>query len=422
MYRSITLPNKLRVITHDIKEREGVALGIWIDVGGRYESASNKGAAHFLEHILFKGSQKYSCSQIKESIEGVGGTLNAFTSEEQTCYYAKVPTKHFAMTFDILADMVLYPLITGKDVQKEKGVILEEIKMYNDLPQYLVSELLDELMWPDHPLGQKLAGTLKSVAGLTPKDVTAFHHQYYSPANVVVAACGNFRPETMTDLIERKWKEGFFIAKEIPLAAVNRQDASKVKFLRKDTEQMHLALGMFGCDHHHPDRFVLYLLNIILGGNMSSRLFNELREKRSLSYSIGSGIKLLRDTGVLTIRAGIDNTKIVKAATLILRELHKIKQKEVTKDELMRAKDYYLGQVLLGLEDTLDHMLWIGESTICRNKIMTLDTLVKEVKKVTLEDIKRVARDIFKERHFNLSIVGPLKDPQERELSRLLAV
>ena len=204
MYKKTALKNGLRVITHTIKDRDSIALGFWIGVGGRYEDDHIKGAAHFLEHIVFKGSQKYSCEEIKSLIEGIGGTLNAFTSEEQTCFYARIPSKHLKQTFDVLADMVSHPKIAIKDVDKEKTVIVEEIKMYHDLPQYFVLELLDALLWPGHPLGKNLAGTPESVMGMSDKDLKRFHQHFYAPGNIVVAACGNLTHEKIVALVKKK--------------------------------------------------------------------------------------------------------------------------------------------------------------------------------------------------------------------------
>src|SRR3989338_4742148 len=190
MYKKTVLNNGVRIITHDIRDRDSIALGFWIGVGGRYEDDRIKGIAHFLEHVVFKGSKKYSGEEIKRRIEGIGGALNAFTSEEQTCFYAKIPAKHINQTFDVLADMVLHPKITAVDVGKEKTVIVEEIKMYHDLPQYFVLELLDGLIWPGHPLGKNLAGTAETVTRTAPKDLKVFHNQHYAPGNIVIAACG----------------------------------------------------------------------------------------------------------------------------------------------------------------------------------------------------------------------------------------
>ncbi len=422
MYQKALLSNKLRVITHAVKDRESVSIGIWVGTGGRYENDQNKGAAHFLEHILFKGSEHYSCKQIKELVEGVGGSLNAFTTEETTCVFAKIPLRHWTRTFDILTDMVFCPLIQKKDVDKERTVILEEIKMYHDLPQYYVLELLDELMWPNHPLGKSLAGTFESVSQMSPVDLRGFHHTHYFPGNVVISACGHLEHKDFVNVVQKKLGPlGSAKTKDF-LKAENNPSKPKAKFFRKETEQMHLALGVLGLPYDHPDKYAFNLLNVILGANMSSRLFDELREKRGLAYSISSSTKSLRDTGIFLIRAGVDNRKIVEAVSAILEQLKIIRQKGTNKDEFHRAKDYFLGQFLLGLEDTLDHMLWIGEATITLKKAYTLPEIIRQVNKVKMDDIGRLADNLFKENRFNLALIGPLKDNQEKEMNSLLSV
>jgi len=420
MYHESKLSNGQRIISHEMKDRESVGIGIIVGAGGRYEDNRIKGAAHFLEHILFKGSKKYSCEDIKEQIEGVGGSLNAFTTEELTCYYAKFPAKHLDNTFDILSDMILNPLILKDDVRKEGTVIIEEIKMYHDLPQFYVMELLDEMMWPKHPLGKNLAGTVESVSRMTQTDLKAFHRQNYRPGNIVVSACGRLKHDHLTKIVQKKFDKIKSTKRTSFKKADNSQLKPKLHSFRKNTEQMHLALGMLGLNIEHKDKYILMLLNIILGGNMSSRLFNEVREKRGLAYSISSGIKSLKDTGLLLIRAGVDNKKLVEAVNVILSELHKLKNNGVTNGEFIRAKDYYLGQVMLGLEDTLDHMLWIGESTICCNKTRKLQDIIKEVDKIKIGEVKRLAGQIFNEKRYNLAVVGPMVDSQEKELRSLM--
>lgn len=420
MYQKTILPNKLRIVTHHMKERDSVSVGLLIGTGGRYENDQNKGAAHFLEHILFKGSKNYSCEEIKELIEGVGGALNAFTSEESTCYFAKIPSKHLNRTFDILADMVIHPLINKKDVDKERTVILEEIKMYHDVPQYFVLELLDELLWPNHPLGKNLAGTFESVGGMTPVDLKQFHQHYYFPRNIVIGACGHLEHQNFVHLVQKKLTGLNFLENLSFLSVRENQKTAQVKFFRKEIEQMHLALGMFGLPLEHKDKYALNLLNVILGGNMSSRLFTEVREKRGLAYSISTSIKSLKDTGLFMVRAGVDNKKIIGATELILKELKKIRRIPVKPEELTRAKDYFLGQILLGLEDTLDHMLWMGESVMILDRVRSLKEIIKEVNQIKLADIQRVANDILKEKHFNLALVGPLTKHQEKDIKIIL--
>ncbi|MBI5150848.1 MAG: insulinase family protein [Candidatus Omnitrophica bacterium] len=422
MYTKTTLPNGLRIVTHDMKERDSIALGFWIGVGGRYEPDRIKGAAHFLEHIVFKGSRQYSCEEIKTSIEGVGGALNAFTSEEQTCFYAKIPSQHLAQTFDVLADMMLHPNMAEADIAKEKTVVVEEIKMYRDLPQFTVMELLDGILWPEHPLGKNLAGTPESVSAFSRNDIKQFHREHYVPANIVVAACGRLTHDRITRLAKARFEK-------VPAAAFpgyrkadNSQSAPRVKLLSKKIEQMHVALGAIGYDENHKDRHALNLLSVILGGNMSSRLFVEIREKRGLAYSISSMSRTMQDTGVFLIRAGVDNQRIEETIQLVLAELEKMKRCAVTTGEFTRARDYVLGQMLLGLEDTMEHMLWIGETTISHNKTKTLKSLIKDYERVTRADIQRVAKDVFRDGRYNLSVVGPLTNEQEKQIPLLLGV
>lgn len=410
----------MRVVTHSMKDRDSVALGFLVGVGGRYENNQNKGAVHFLEHVLFKGSQKYSCDEIKQQIEGVGGSLNAFTGEEHTCFYAKIPARFVSRTIAILGDMIFSPLLAPKDVEKEKAVIVEEIKMYHDLPQYYVLELLEELLWPDHPLGKSLTGTPESIGRMGHQDLRRFHDQYYRPGNIVIGACGNVGHRDFVNMVKH-----WFPAHQPPLTlgflkARNVPTRPQTRFFYKKIEQMHLALGVLAYDIHHKDKYALHLLNIILGGNMSSRLFDVIREKKGLAYSISSGVKNLSDTGVFIVKAGVLNTKIVESVDLILKELNKIKRFGVTADEFGRAKDYYLGQVLLGLEDTLDHMLWLADHLMSFNCIMTLKDLVTKVKRVTRHDIMRVANDIFRKERFKLAMVGPLENKDKSRLQELV--
>jgi len=422
MYRHSKLANGIRVVTHDMKERDSAAIGILIGTGGRAEDDRVKGAAHFLEHIVFKGSKKYSCNEIKEQIEGVGGSLNAFTSEERTCFYAKVPAQYAAKAFDVLADMSLNPLIRPADMKKERTVICEEIKMYHDLPQYMVMDLVEGIIWPDHPLGKSLIGTVESVSAMTPRDLLGFHGRHYVGGNVIVAACGKVRQKDIENLTAQLFKNIGRGSRAGFETFTGKQTAARVRFFKKNTEQMHLALGMPGLPDNHPDKYALTLLHIILGGNMSSRLFNELREKRGLAYSISTGVKYLSDTGMFLVRAGVDNRKLCDAVALILKELERICAKGVTRSEFVRGKEYYLGQVLLGMEDTLDHMLWLADTMMSRNRLETLDDIIRNVAQVNPSDIRRVASRILHPDRFNLAVVGPLSAKQENKLRGLLEI
>jgi predicted Zn-dependent peptidase len=422
MRRLTTLPNKIRIVSREFKDRESASIGVWVAAGGRYENKLNKGVAHFMEHMAFKGSAQYSCEEVKQLVEGVGGNINAFTAEEETCYYAKVPQHHFKKTFDILADITFYPKLAPQDLEKERAVILEEIKMYHDLPQYYVTELLEELLWPDHPLGQSLAGTPESVGEMSVARVKDFQRFHYLPANTVISACGPIKHEELVKLVAAKL--GKLKGPQGPsyIPARQTQDKPAAHLHVKATEQMHLALGYLAYETNHKDYYVLALLSIILGGNMSSRLFDEVREKRGLAYSISSGIKSLNDTGVFMVRAGVDNAKITAALDLVLKVFAKISSAGVKADEFRRAQEYYLGQFLLGLEDTMDQMLWMGAGVISHDQVRSMADVVKKIKAVTPAAIKRVARDILDPRRLNLAIIGPMSDVQQKELRALAAV
>ncbi len=413
MYKKTKLENGLRIVTAEMPKMQSVAVGIWIGIGGRYEIPVIKGAAHFIEHLLFKGSRKFSCRKIKESIEGVGGSLNGFTSEELTCYLVKIPALHLDLALNVLSDMVLNPLFVSTDIEKEKTVILEEIKMYKDLPQSYVQELLDELLWPGQPLGESILGTTESISCMRRDDLVSFKKQHYTPLNIVVSAAGLLEH----DKFAKKVSHIFSTLKEKKInkfeEARETQGKPQLKIFSKDTEQTHLALGFHSFKRDHLLKHALGLLNIILGANMSSRLFNEVREKRGLAYEIGTQVKRFQDTGAFIVHAGIDNKKVIDALSLILKELKAIKEKPVTPDEVKRAKDFYLGQLMLALEDTLDNMFWIGESTVNLDKTHSLRDIIKEVNKVKRNDLQLVAQTIFDEKKLNLSLIGPLKEKEQ---------
>jgi len=420
MYKKIRLDNGLRIIAHHMPHMQSLALGIWINIGGRYESSANKGISHFLEHMLFKGSKKYSCRKIKESIEGIGGSLNGFTAEELTCYLVKIPANHLEPALSVLSDMVINPALPGVEIKKEKPVILEEIKMYKDLPQSYVHELLDELLWPKQALGAPIIGSVNSVKHITKADLRSFKEKYYTAPNIIVSAAGFLDYDKLVKNVTKAFSSlDSNQGKNVFINAKEGQLAPQLKVLNKDTEQTHLALGFHGFKRNHPLKHALGILNIILGANMSSRLFNELREKRGLAYEIGTHVKRLDDTGSFVVHAGIDNRKVLEAIRLILKELKKIKQQLVSQDEFLRAKEFYFGQLKLALEDTLDHMLWIGETTSTLDKIYTLPEIIAEVRKIKREDLRLVARSIFKEENLNLALIGPLKNI-ERDIRKEL--
>ena len=419
MYKRTDLDNGIRIVTHKMSGRQSLALGIWINIGGRYETFENKGIAHFLEHLLFKGTQKYSHRQIKESIEGVGGALNGFTSEELTCYLVKIPADYLDVALRVLSDMVLNPVIPEEEVEKEKTVILEELKMYKDQPQSYVYDLLDELLWPNQPLGLPIIGSVESVSRVNKNALHAFRDAYYSASNIVVSAAGSLEHKKLTEKVSRIFAKEKKRNKNIFVKAKEEQVLAQLKLFAKDTEQTHMALGFHAISREDPLKHALGMLHIVLGGNMSSRLFEEVREKRGLAYEIGTAVKRFLDTGAFLVHAGIDNKNVIEAVELILTELKKTKEGLVSADEFKRAQEFYLGQLRLALEDTLDNMLWIGESTAAIDRARTLEDIIKEVRRVKREDLRKVARSIFQEKKLNLSLIGPIKDMEQDIYSKL---
>ena len=419
MYKRQKLNNGLRIITKRSNNVQSVSLGIWINIGSRYEAFEQKGISHLLEHLLFKGSKKYSCRAIKESIEGVGGSLNGFTSEEHTCYLVKIPHRYLVSALDILSDMVINPCLAPADIKKERTVVLEELKMYRDLPQNYVYELLDELLWPQQALGSPIIGTVETVNNIDRKALKSFQANHYTPANIVVSAAGLLDYDALVKKVSSIFSSFQSARLNTFLKARQAQVKPQLKIFHKDTEQTHMALGFHALKRDHYLRHAQAILHIILGANMSSRLFNEVREKRGLAYEIGTGLKRYQDTGAFLVHAGIDNHKVPDCLELIFQELGKTKKSLVTKGEFKRAKEFYLGQLSLALEDTMEYMLWMGESVACLDKVYSLEQVIKEVNRVQPEDVRAVARQIFKHEIINLAFIGPLAKSQKQIYGKL---
>ncbi|MFA6384210.1 MAG: pitrilysin family protein [Candidatus Omnitrophota bacterium] len=412
LYKKTTLDNGARIISCPMKARKSLALGIWVGVGSRYEHPASAGISHYLEHMVFKGTKHYTCQQIKESIEGVGGAFNGFTSEEVTCYFVKMPARYLDRGIDILSDMVIHPLLRDEDIRKERTVILEEIKMYKDQPQSHVYELLDSLLWPGHPLGTSTLGSEATVSAVNRQALDAYRSTCYAPANIVISAAGSFDHAALVKKVNSKFRALKKGAANRYAPARPQQSRPQVHIMAKDTEQSHLVIGFHGLKRNDPMRYTLAMLHVLLGANSSSRLFNEIREKRGLAYEIGTHVKFMADTGAFIVHAGVDNTKVEDTVKLIFDGLRLVKDRLVPIDELKRAKEYYLGQLTLAMEDTMDQMLWIGETTTTLDKTFALEDIIKEVKKVSPGDIRQISRDIIKPENINFAMIGPWKNKE----------
>ncbi len=417
-YEVTRLPNGLTVATAAQPHMTSVSLGLWVAVGGRYEPAALNGACHFIEHMLFKGTRSRSARDISQEVEGLGGYLNAFTGEESTCYFARAPHRQLEPLLEVLVDMLLRSRFSPADIVKERGVIKEEIAMYLDQPSQHVHELLDELVWPDHPLGRPLAGTEEGLDTLDRTALVRFQRaSYTAPASLVVAA-GRVSHREVVRAVTRH-------ARHFPPGPApgcepvrHRQDRPRVRLFTKPTEQTQLALGIRVFSRHDERRYTLRLLNTLLGEIMSSRLFQVIREQHGLAYSISSGMGLLEDTGLLSISAGLDAEQLPRVLGLILRELRRLATTPPRSAEMRRTRDYALSQFELGLESTENQMTMVGEQWLGYRRMTTPHEVERRLSAVTADEIQRCAADLFRDENLNLALVSPLKDA--RRVARLL--
>ncbi|MBI3313270.1 MAG: insulinase family protein [Candidatus Omnitrophica bacterium] len=417
-YQKSCLSNGMKVVTVPMMDRETTAVAIWVRAGSRYEKPKISGVSHFLEHMLFKGTKTRTTRQIKEEVEGVGGMLNAFTGEEVTCYFAKLLKNYMWKAMDVLSDMVNHATLDTAEFKKEKPVILEEIKMYRDLPAQHVHELMGELLWPRQPLGRPIAGTLETAQGISRTAMVDYKNHFYQPQNVVVSISGPVEHNPIMD-----WCEKHFPKKSgNPVSFFSKSDSRQTKprtlFMDKQTEQTHFVIGLHGYSRVHPDRYKLGVLNVILGANMSSRLFEEVREKRGLAYEIKSCLGFYEDAGSLVVSAGVETKKTPQAVGIILRELDKLRKGKIEDDELYRAKDYFTSQLTMALEDTLEHLLWVGERAVYEEELPDHRKICEKIDAVTAEDVRAVADDLFKTANLNLSLIGPADDKIRKKVEQ----
>ncbi|MBK9137525.1 MAG: insulinase family protein [Verrucomicrobia bacterium] len=410
MHRVVNLPNGVRLALAPMPDMASVSLGFWVGVGGRYEPAPVNGVSHFIEHMLFKGTRRRTAREISQAVEGVGGYLNAWTSEEHTCFYAKARHDRFAELLDVLADMLLHSRFAPRELEKERGVIQEEVAMYLDQPAQHVQELLNALQWPDHPLGRPLTGTEESVARLRRPDLLSFFRHHYHGQNLVIAVAGCLNPDEVIPKVGRfagslPGNGGRSVFDPI----VIRQDRPRLRVQTRKTEQAQLALGLRTCSRHDDRRFALRLLNTVLGENMSSRLFQIVREETGLAYNIYSSLSFFDDVGDLVISAGLDPDALPKVLRLVVRELRRLKTTAPSATELRRARDYVIGQMDLSLENTENRMMWLGEQVLGYGKVTPVEAVKDKLQAVRPADLRRVASDFFLPNRANLALVAPLR-------------
>jgi predicted Zn-dependent peptidase len=419
MFDKTVLPNGLRVVSSSLPHTRSVSISIFLGAGSRYESDEIAGVSHFLEHMLFKGTKRRpTAREISEEIEGIGGVMNAGTDKELTVYWAKVGDHRFAHTLDILADSLLNSLLDPQELEKERAVILEELAMTEDSPGDMVNILIDEVVWPHQPLGRDTGGTPESVRAITRADVTRYLEDLYVPQNTVVAVAGNVTHAEVVEQVGKclgEWEPrpfGTWYPAEI------RNDTPRMMLRSKKTEQAHFCLATPGLSAAHPDRYVLDVLNAVLGEGMSSRLFLEIREKRSLCYDVHSYVNHYLDTGSTVVSAGVDPSKLDEALRATFEELLKMAER-IPEKELTKAKEFIKGRLQLRMEDTRAVASWLGGQELLRREILTVDEVLDIVDAVSAESLQRVAAELWQPRAFRLAVVGPFRS--ESRFQKLLA-
>jgi predicted Zn-dependent peptidase len=398
----------LRIITEPMLHVRSVSVGIWIDSGSRSETGAENGLSHFIEHMVFKGSRRRSAEDIARQVDSLGGNLDAYTTKELVCFSTKVLDDHVPEAFDILSDMVLNPAFRSEDIDKEKGVILEELKMDSDNPEYLLHETFSGNFWKDHPIGRPILGTRSTIKAFDRQMVEAFYRSTYTPRTILVTAAGNISHQKMVDLAEpvfSKLKQ----RRGVRGTGDPRTHARITLRERPSLEQVHMMIGVPAYPVAHPQRFSAYVLNTLLGGSMSSRLFQNIREQRGLAYAVFSEINNFRDSGALSVYAGTSKQHVRQVVQLVMQEFRRLKDEPVPAEELLRNKNHLKGSVMLGLESTSSRMSNLARQQLYFERFATLDEILAGIDAVTAESVNAVARDLFRAEAVALAVLGPLQ-------------
>ncbi len=406
-YAKTVLSNGIKVITESIPFLKSVSIGVWVTTGSRDEQPHENGLSHFIEHLLFKGTERRTAFDIAKEIDSVGGTLNAFTGREYTCFYAKVMDQNLPLAIDLLSDIFLHSLMDEKDVEKERMVILQEIKMVEDTPDDFVHDLFNRVCWGDHPLGFPICGTAERVQSFRREQIETFFKTHYQPDRIIICAAGNLYHQEVVDLVEATFGK---IPKTNQQQKREKPSSISTTYISpRDLEQIHFCLGTHGLSYNHSLRFASYVLNTILGGGMSSRLFQEIRENRGLAYSVYSYLPTYFDTGLFVVYAGTDQHSFSEVLHLIVNEFHKLKTEPFKNGELKIAKEQLKGNLLLSLESSDNLMTRLAKNEIYFGAYQTIDSILQGIDEVNEEMVKELASHLFDEQYFCLTVLGPME-------------
>ena len=405
--RREVLPNGMVVITERMEHVRSVSVGVWIGTGSRQESPELNGVSHFIEHMVFKGTERRSAEEIARSVDRVGGMLDAFTTKEMISFNAKVLDEHVPVALDVISDLVLRPRFDSEDIQKEKSVVLEEIKMEQDNPEYLVFEIFTQNFWREHPLGKPILGTRETVASFERAALLDCFHSWYAPHNMLITAAGHLEHEKMVELVAAHFS-ALRPAGQLPKITPPHPSAQLTMRSKSELEQVHICVGVPGYPATDERRYALAVLNNILGGGMSSRLFQNIREKQGLAYSVYSDLSPYRDAGLMSVYAGTSLENSEKVLRVITSEFRNMKEKLVTEEELRRAKDHLKGSMMLALESTSARMSNLARQEMYFQRFFTLDELIESVEQVTREQLQEIARDFFRPEQIAVTVLGNL--------------
>ncbi|MEZ5294221.1 MAG: pitrilysin family protein [Vicinamibacterales bacterium] len=402
--RREVLPNGLRLVTERMPHVRSVSIGVWLTRGSRHEPRAHEGIAHFVEHMLFKGTRRRTAEDIAQQVDSIGGHLDAFTSKEYAGYYIKVLDEHMPLAVDVLSDLVTSPKFDPAEIEREKKVVLEEIKMVEDTPDDLVHEIFAGALWPGHPLGRPILGLPETVSALDAGTLREYFDDTYTAGNFVVSAVGNLEHERVRDILS----DAFPLAARPahPRAEAPPSPALDVVLRDKEIEQSHVCLGGPALAHGDQDRYVAYALNTMLGGSMSSRLFQNVREKRALAYSVFSSLTTYRDAGAVTIYAGCANEAVHELVDVVMAELRRLKSEPLAPGELQRAKDHLKGSLMLSLESTSSRMTHLARQEIYGDTDESLDGMLRAIDGVTEADVLQVAHRLFPTGSLGLTVLG----------------
>jgi predicted Zn-dependent peptidase len=405
-YRKSVLPNGMRILTERMPHVRSVAVGVWVETGSRHEIEARGGVSHLIEHLVFKGTATRSAEAIARTMDSVGGQMDAFTTKENTCFYVQVLDEHLPLAVDLLTDILLHPLFDAEELEREKSVVLQEIRMVEDTPDDIIHDLFAAQIWGGHPLARPILGTRELVTGFHRDAIAEYFGEEYVPPRIIIAVAGNVTHDQVVELFGRGFNG--YTRPARPRASDAVRLAPGVNIVNKALEQVHLVMGFPGLAHAAPERYAMFVLNDVIGGSMSSRLFQEVRERQGLAYSVHSGVQAFTDTGLMYVYAATDEKNFSKVLKSILKELRDVKKHGVTEEELRRSKDHLKGSLMLSLESTSSRMNRLAKHELHLGSFLTIDDMLASIDGVRHDEVQALVSQVIDEDQLALTTLGPL--------------